>query len=166
MKRGLLSVFALCYILWVLLDMGIEPGYLLLGIALATLVSWFLSEYSQLGSVQHLLNPRRLMYFVYYLAILVGQITVAGVSLSRTILRRHIAIRPAVVAIHTDQNKQWALTLLANSITLTPGTFFLDMDPKSSTIYVHCISIGDRELEEVRERISVRYERLLSEVFG
>jgi multicomponent Na+:H+ antiporter subunit E len=139
--------------------------FLLLGLFVAGPVTVALNRYA-LGDLPEVsLDPRRWFYFLVYLAILTKGIVLAGVLLARVILRRDVSIRPAVVAVPTLLRKRWELTLLANSITLTPGTFFLDLDEENGTMYVHWISIKSEGVDEVKQMITERYERILSKVF-
>jgi multicomponent Na+:H+ antiporter subunit E len=54
-------------------------------------------------------------------------------------------MRPAVVAIPLDARTDAEITLLANLISLTPGTLSLDLSADRRTLYVHGMFVRDRE---------------------
>jgi multicomponent Na+:H+ antiporter subunit E len=163
MKR-FLAVLFLSFFVWTLLIPEISPDYLIIGLIASGVIAWALSKYAFEGMDSRVLDPRRWLYMLVYLGVLVEGIFMAGLLLIPIILKRK-EIRPGVVAIPTHLKKGWELTLLANSITLTPGTFFLDMDEEKRMLYVHWISIRSESAEEIRKLITERYERILSKVF-
>jgi multicomponent Na+:H+ antiporter subunit E len=163
MKR-LVSVFFLSFVVWALLIPKMSPDYILAGLIVSGAIAWALSKYTLEGMDRRVLDPRRWVYFLVYLWVLVRGVFMAGLLLIPIILKRD-EIRPGVVAIPTHLKKRWELTLLANSITLTPGTFFLDMDEENRMLYVHWISIRSESADEIRKLITERYERILTKVF-
>ena len=54
-------------------------------------------------------------------------------------------MRPAVLAMPLDAETDAEITLLANLITLTPGTLSLDLSPDRRTLYVHVMFVGDAD---------------------
>jgi multicomponent Na+:H+ antiporter subunit E len=57
-------------------------------------------------------------------------------------------IRPGIVRIKPDLKTNLGRTILANSITLTPGTLTVDIDEKNGDIIVHWINVKETESEE------------------
>ncbi len=165
MRKEGLAVFALSYIFWLLVTPVVEIWYMLSGAVVCALIAWMFSAYSFEEISSSILDPRRWIYFVRYILILGWGILLAGISLARIILKPNIEIRPGVVVVPTSLEKRWERTLLANSITLTPGTFFLDMNEEEGLLYVHWISMKSESLERIREMITERYERIIAKVF-
>jgi multicomponent Na+:H+ antiporter subunit E len=77
------------------------------------------------------------------------------------VLRPSSELRQAVVAVPVIGVSDRLLTLLANAVSLTPGTLALEVDRPRSTLYVHVLNVGGDvdAVEEVRASI-VRLERL------
>lgn len=90
------------------------------------------------------LNPIRLGRFVLYLF---GPFLVALVQANLDVAMRVITgkINPGIVRIPTGLASDGALTLLANSITLTPGTLTVDANDESRELYVHWINVTTDE---------------------
>ena len=61
--------------------------------------------------------------------------------------------------------KESGITVLANSITLTPGTLTIDVDPENKILYIHWIDVLSEDIKEATESIGARFEGILTEVF-
>ncbi|WP_019635832.1 Na+/H+ antiporter subunit E [Paenibacillus fonticola] len=71
-------------------------------------------------------------------------------------------IRPGIFAYVTELKSDWEVTLLANLITLTPGTLTLDVSRDGSILYIHAMDIGDAD--ELCSEIRSTFERAIMEV--
>ena len=71
---------------------------------------------------------------------------------------------PGVIAVPLDAKTDAEITLLANLITLTPGSVSLDLSPDRSVLYVHVMYIDNGDVEEARRRIKDDLERRVLEV--
>jgi multicomponent Na+:H+ antiporter subunit E len=69
-----------------------------------------------------------------------------------------------VVAIPLDAKSDIEITLLANLITLTPGTLSLDVSSDRSVLYIHVMYVDNDDLDEVRRKIKSGFERRVLEV--
>jgi multicomponent Na+:H+ antiporter subunit E len=86
----------------------------------------------------------------------------ANLRMMRVVLSPHPAIRPAVVAIPLDARSPTEIALLANLITLTPGTLYLDVSKDLCIMYVHTLYVDD--LEAFRREIKDGFERRVMEL--
>jgi multicomponent Na+:H+ antiporter subunit E len=88
------------------------------------------------------LNPLRWIRFVWFLLVPFG---IALVKANLDVAGRVISgrIRRGIVKVPTDLQGDVALTLLANSITLTPGTLTVDVEEETRSLYVHCLWLDD-----------------------
>ena len=68
-------------------------------------------------------------------------------------------IRPALIVVPLALTDDLQITLLANMITLTPGTLTLDVAPDRSALYVHCLAASDPDA--VRAQIAETFEQPL-----
>ncbi|MCD6591199.1 MAG: Na+/H+ antiporter subunit E [Candidatus Aenigmarchaeota archaeon] len=67
-------------------------------------------------------------------------------------------INPAIVEIEHHHTHEWGITVLSNSITMTPGTLTLEASPKK--LYIHWLNAkGDKN------RIAWRFERILKKIW-
>jgi len=80
------------------------------------------------------------------------ELLVANLAVARIVLSPSLPIDPAVVEVPLRVRSDAAVTAIANSITLTPGTLTMDYDAATNTLIVHSIAVDDREavLEPIR----------------
>ena len=88
---------------------------------------------------------RRLRRAVALAAYFAWEMLVANVRVAHDVLTPAYRMRPAVVAIPLDANTDLEITLLANLISLTPGTLSLDVSADRRTLYVHGMFVRDRD---------------------
>ena len=88
---------------------------------------------------------RPLPYAVMYLATFVWELLTANVDVAYRVLAPSMPINPAVVEVPLRVESDLAITTIANSITLTPGTLTMDHDPTRNVLYVHSIDGSDRD---------------------
>jgi multicomponent Na+:H+ antiporter subunit E len=109
--------------------------------------------------------PRRLVFSLRYLFRFVWEMIVANVNVAAIVLHPKRPIKPGIIKIRTGLKTDAALTILANSITLTPGTFTVDIDPAKKVLYIHCLTVKSEDTEQNTRDIGLKFERLLKEVF-
>ncbi len=75
----------------------------------------------------------------------------------RATLAPHLRLRPGVIAVPLRLRSRTGTTLLANMVSLTPGTTSLHVSPDGPTLYVHAMDAADPQA--VRKTITERLER-------
>lgn len=136
------SLFAAAWLLW---SGHYTPLLLLFGalscalvLVLAARIGFFDVEAYALD-----LAPRLPRYWLW----LLKEIVKANLTVARIVLSRRLPIAPTVVSVDASDLPPVGQTILANSITLTPGT--LSMDVNRGVIEVHCLTAeGARELKD------------------
>jgi multicomponent Na+:H+ antiporter subunit E len=84
-------------------------------------------------------------YAALYVAVFLRELVTANVDVAYRVLAPSMPIDPDVIAIPLRVETDAAITTIANSITLTPGTLTMDHDEETNTLYVHTIAAKDRE---------------------
>jgi multicomponent Na+:H+ antiporter subunit E len=93
----------------------------------------------------------------------VWELLAANVSVARTVLLEPLEkINPAFLAIPLDAKTDAEIALLANLITLTPGTLSLDVSTDRSVLYIHTLDVED--VDALRVEIKRTLEKGLLEV--
>jgi multicomponent Na+:H+ antiporter subunit E len=82
---------------------------------------------------------------VAYAALFAKELLTANLDVAYRVLAPSMPIEPGVVEVPLRVQSDLAVTTIANSITLTPGTLTMDYDDDTNTLYVHAISGADRE---------------------
>ena len=149
----LLTTATLSFILYLALTtatggLGVwNPIELVIGVVFALLVA-VLTRNLAGTDWPRVLSPRRWILFIAYL---IGPFFWALTKANFDVVSRVVTgrIRPGIVRMATGLTSDASLTLLANSITLTPGTLSVDVDEETRDLYVHWINIDDRSLEQM-----------------
>ncbi len=92
-------------------------------------------------------TSRRLRRVVSLAVLFLYELVVSAVRVALVVVRPDMskAVRPAIVAVPLTVKSDAEITLLANLITLTPGTLSVDVSADKSVLYVHALSMGDRD---------------------
>lgn len=168
MKR--ITIFLACYILWLLLtwpysaDRGWDRQILILGIGAAFLVSLLFKEISSDGTVCKVYSPKRWLWFLAYVPVFVYYCVKANLDVLYRILHPEMPINPGIVKVKTHLRSPSALTALANSITLTPGTMTVDIT-EDGYLYIHWINVQTIDSEKATEIIVRRFEKFIWRIF-
>ena len=87
----------------------------------------------------------------------------SGIRIAIVVTRKELVVNPAIVAYPLKVTRDFEITLLANLITLTPGTMSVDLSEDRRLLYIHCVDATDREavIADVRDG----FERLILETF-
>lgn len=110
------------------------------------------------------LDPRRSFWVLVYAGVFLWHVVLANLDVAYRVLHPRLPIRPGIVKTRTRLRSRAARTLLANSITLTPGTLTVDLLP-DGVLYVHWLHVRATDPEQARERIVARFERILRRIF-
>ncbi|MCW8964760.1 MAG: Na+/H+ antiporter subunit E [Gammaproteobacteria bacterium] len=109
------------------------------------------------------LRPAWLMpfYILVYLVDFITALVVANLDLARRVLTPSLPIQPEIVEIETALQSDLGRLLLANTITLTPGT--LSVDFEGNRLFVHWVYCpSGLDSKQVTEKIAGRFERHLA----
>ncbi len=136
-------MFLLLFCVWVILNGRITMEICILGILVSAAVFAFLCRFLDYSVKKELLLFRLFPLFVRYLWVLVEEIVKANVCVLKIILSPELQPEPAVVYFDTRLRSGIARVMLADSITLTPGTITVSLE--GNHYCVHCL---DRELAQ------------------
>jgi len=170
----LTTLFVVTYVTWLLLVFPYDPSRghagpwdtqgLLLGLGAALLVSLLLRNVFT-RSPAKLWNPVRWFWALVYIPMLFYYIIKANLEVAYIVLHPELPIRPGIVRVKTELKSESARTVLANSITLTPGTFTVDVKPETGEMFIHWLTVEAEGADEATERIVKRFEGLLKKIF-
>jgi multicomponent K+:H+ antiporter subunit E len=146
-------------VVWLLLVNTISLGNLLLGFALGVVIPVMTAPYWP--GRPRLRNPVGIAVF---LLIVLWDIVRANFSVAGLILfRRNADLQSRYIAVPVDLRSPEAITVLAGTITMTPGTLSADISACGRVLLVHCLHAPDPDA--VVAEIKNRYERRLKEIF-
>lgn len=144
---------------WIGLVNTVTVGNLLLGSAIGLIVPMVTRAYWP--DRPRLARPLKI---VEYVLIVLWDIVVANVQVAMVILfRKEADIRSHWIPIPVELTSVEAITVLAGTITMTPGTVSATLSADGQCILVHCLHSDDPDA--VRDEIKSRYEARLKEIF-
>ncbi|MEQ5870868.1 Na+/H+ antiporter subunit E [Sagittula sp. NFXS13] len=146
-------------VVWLMLVNKFSLGNLLLGGVIGLLVPVLTAPYwPGRPSVR---GPFKM---IEYVLVVIWDIIVANVEVALLILfKPNRDLKSAWVTVPLDLRSPEAITVLAGTITMTPGTVSAMLSSCGTSILVHCLHTDDPEA--VRDEIKNRYERRLKEIF-
>lgn len=146
-------------LVWLLLVNGVSLNSILFGLFLGIVIPFVTRPYwPDRPALRHPLKIAEYMLVVLW-DIIVANVVVAGIVLFKPNAKR----RPAWVRIPLDLRKPEAITMLAGTITMTPGTLSADLSAEGHSLLVHCLDAEDPDA--IRDEIKTRYEARLMEIF-
>ncbi|MED5580232.1 MAG: Na+/H+ antiporter subunit E [Nitrospinota bacterium] len=155
--------------IWILMRGTGDPSDFFSGIIIAILIIRFLwKSYEHKKKLirrnqKKEKNFLRLMFTLQFLLSFIWELIVANFQVMLIVIKPKLSIQPGILAYKTRCKSPLAITSLANSITLTPGTLSIDVSDDSETIYVHTLDIQDSK--EVKNRIQKRLENPIMGAF-
>lgn len=144
--------------LWPLLVNTFTAGHLVLGLLLGWLI-----PFATVSLWPQSVCIRNLPVLLRYVAIVVYDIALGCFRVARLILGRPSSLRPAFVVVPLELRTDLAISLLANTISLTPGTVSVLLSEDHRSLIVHSLDTGDAET--MVAEIKHRYEAPLKAIF-
>jgi multicomponent K+:H+ antiporter subunit E len=143
---------------WLLLVNSFTLGQALLGLLLGLVIPVFTRHFWP--------DPVRIArpwWLVFFLLKVLWDILVANVAVAALILGGRRCMRPAFVSVPLDLRTELAISILANTVSLTPGTVSAWLSPDRRTLVVHGLRVTDPAALVLE--IKTRYERPLIDIF-
>jgi multicomponent Na+:H+ antiporter subunit E len=143
---------------WAALAGQFSPQNLLAGFVLGYLMLWLSRR--ALGPTNYFTKVPQFISFLFFF---LYELVRANLRVAREVLTPRNTMRPGIVAVPLDLTSNLQITVLANLITLTPGTLSLDVSDDRQVIYVHAMFID--EPDQFRRDIKRGFERRVRELF-
>ncbi|MGK7654294.1 MULTISPECIES: Na+/H+ antiporter subunit E [unclassified Roseovarius] len=147
-------------LVWVLLQNGFSAGMAVFGLILGIIIPW-------MTSIWWPDTPKgfNLFRMFTYGLIVIWDIIIANLQVAWIVLTvPNDKLKPAWIVVPLDLRQPEAITVLAGTITLTPGTVSSDLSDEGHSLLVHVLHTDDPD--GVRDEIKTRYEARLEEIFG
>jgi multicomponent Na+:H+ antiporter subunit E len=107
-------------------------------------------------------TARRALHAVSFVLFFLWELILANLRVAWEVVTPGLHMRPGIVAIPLDARTDAEITLLANVITLTPGTMSVDVSTDRRVLYIHAMYVDDPDA--LRRNIKNGFERRLLEV--
>lgn len=156
-----ITFFILCLIFWILLTFKLTLPNLIVGTVASLICTLFFGRLF-VKNVYKLLEPKRYFWFIIYLFIFIWECIKANIDVAYRVLHPAMPIRPGIVKVKTTLKSNMAKMLLANSITMTPGTISVDII--GDYLYIHWIYIRSEDPAEYTSMITGAFEKYIKKI--
>jgi multicomponent Na+:H+ antiporter subunit E len=133
-----LLLFVTLFAFWLLLNGSLDRDVVVVGaVAGAVIALAFAGNISFLSEFRA--TPRAFVAMLLYIPYFAKELVKANLVVARIVLSPSLPLKPGVVKVHTNLKSRIGRALLANSITLTPGTLTVEME--GEWLYIHWVSV-------------------------
>lgn len=156
-KQALLNLILM--VVWVLLTGDSTLANFVFGAVLSYLVLWIVNRLSKdEGHRYFIVVPKLILLGGFFLKELVK----ANINVAYEVMTPKLKITPGIVAVPLSVTSDFEILLLTNFISLTPGTFCIDVSKDRKTLYVHEMYVGNKE--EYIKNIKNGFEKRILEI--
>lgn len=164
MRKSQIILFVLAFLIWSFLSWPPDYQHLIVGIFACGFVSFMTGDMFT-KKPYRFKQPGRYLWFFYYVPVFIWECIKANIDVAYRVLHPDLPINPGIVKVKTTLKSESALTFLANSITLTPGTMSVDIDEENGFLYVHWIDVKSKDTQRATEIIVKNFEDILRRIF-
>ena len=156
-------MFLLFFFVWIVFNGRITAEIITIGALVALAVFAFFCKFMDYSIKKEILFYKNLVFFFEYLYLLIKEIVKANLAVTHMILTQKEVMEPVIVTFKTKLQTETAKVMLANSITLTPGTITVSLE--EDEFVVHCLDKSLAEgiesscFVEMLERMERGYEK-------
>ncbi|PIQ42733.1 MAG: hypothetical protein COV52_06440 [Gammaproteobacteria bacterium CG11_big_fil_rev_8_21_14_0_20_46_22] len=106
---------------------------------------------------------KRAVYGLFFCVYVLYELIISAFKVAKITISPKLSIRPGVIALPIPGDTDLEITLLANLITLTPGSLSLDVSPDKKVLYIHSIDIDDPDTlrDAIKRKLERRIRRLV-----
>lgn len=173
---AILSTAIVCYIFWLLITGQLvmliegEPAVqvLIAGVIVSVGVALFSARFFIHKSAFYLFNPAKFFVMAFYcIIIFMWELIKANVDVAKRALSPKLKINPGIVKVPVEVESEYGQSMLANSITLTPGTITMDVveQNKKTYYYIHWIDVATTDPKEAGDAIKGTMEKWVRRIW-
>jgi multicomponent Na+:H+ antiporter subunit E len=145
---------------WLAVSGSVTPANILFGLIVSGLALGLIRHQIPGGGSHHRLRPVRVLSL---LLLFFKELALSAWKVAVMVTRRKLDVQPGIFAYPLRVTTDFEITLLANLITLTPGTLSVDVSEDKTTLYVHAIDCSN--IEAAKNDIRNGFEKKIMEAF-
>ncbi len=159
---SVITTTVVLFCIWIFLTLSFHPYELVLGFGVSLIIA-VATRGAFTGNLLRLLKPARLAAGVNYVIYFLGKMLMANIDVLLRVLRPVVPVKPGIVRASLILNSPRARNIVANSITLTPGTLTIEMT--ETEIFVHWISLPDGDIHAETQKMVDGFANRLKMIF-
>ena len=161
--RNVIVLFATLLLFWLMLQGSLASDVLIVGslvsFAIALLYRDGLSFFTEFRA-----TPQAFIAGFRYYGYFFKELVISNFKLAAIVVSPSLPINPGIVKVRTKLKSRMGRLMLANSITLTPGTLTVELE--GEWIYVHWVTVDSTDIEAATQQIVAGFERYLEVMYG
>ena len=153
-------MFLLFFLVWLIFNGNVTLEIVIFGLVIAAVMFAFICKFMRHSIHKEIIYMKKSGCFFRYILILIREIFKANMAVIHLILTDREEVEPVMISFHTDLKTDMAKAILANSITLTPGTITVSLE--GDELVVHCLdkSMADGMEDSVFVKMLEKLERV------
>lgn len=165
---AVLTTFVVCMLFWIALTWSIAVQELAAGAVVSLAVALFSARFFIHEKAFWLFNPVKFFSLIAYVFIFLGELFKANWDVAKRVFGGCKNVNPGIVKVPVNLKSDYGLSMLANSITLTPGTITMDIAEEDGRIYyyIHWIDVSAESGEPAGDAIKGTLEKGVRRVFN
>lgn len=161
--RDLSLMFATLLGFWLVLNGSLASDVLVVGMIAALVIALMFHDGLSVVS-EFRLTPQSLLAAPAYVLFFLKELIKSNLRLASIVLSPALPLHPGIVKVRTRLKSRMGRLLLANSITLTPGTLTVEME--GEWLYIHWVTVESEDIEAATASIVSGFERYLEVMYG
>ncbi|MEO5327815.1 MAG: Na+/H+ antiporter subunit E [Magnetococcus sp. THC-1_WYH] len=157
------ALFVTLFLFWVLINGSLSLGTLLVGGVVSLAIAAMLpGGWDPLREFHA--TPAGFSAAYHFLIYFIKELIRSNIRMAGVVLSPRLPINPGIVKVHTKLKSKMGRLLLANSITLTPGTLTVMLE--GEWLYVHWVTVESTDIEAATAHIVAGFEKYLEVMYG
>lgn len=156
-------MFITLFGIWLLLNNSLAPEILMSGLLISILLPFLFCGNCQVFTYLRI-TPKSILYTFLFLFTFLIELVKSNFDVARRVISPSLPINPGIVEVKTKLKSKIARVVLADSITLTPGTFTLEIVDDS--LFIHWIDVQSTDVEKSTKLIVEKFEKYLEVMYG
>lgn len=152
-------MFILFFACWVIFNQALTLEIALFGIVICSAVYLFCCKFMGFSIKKDIFIAKKIPQILIYILVLLKEVIKANFTLFRIFATKKGKRQPVIVCFHTSLKSGMARALLANAITLTPGTITIALEDDKYTVHCFDKSLAEGLSDTVFERMLSKLER-------
>lgn len=125
-------------VIWMFLSESYSFASFLVGFVIGAALLFLLNRF--IPDSFYFKQVKSILYLIF---LFIKELILANIEVLKWVYKPRLDFQPGIIALPIDVKKNWEITLLANLITLTPGTLSVDVSRDQRFIYIHAIDLPD-----------------------
>ena len=164
---AVLTTFIVCLGFWVLITWSFTVQELAAGAVVSLAVALFAGRFFIHEKAFWFFNPAKLFALIAYIPVFLVELIKANVDVAKRCFGGCKNVNPGIVKVPVNLQSEYGQSMLANSITLTPGTITMDITEEDGQTYyyIHWIDVAAPSGEEAGKAIKGTLEKWVGRIF-